>query len=143
MTYGPGQRPHKLIPYIVLDLLRGCSPRLSSGRRKVDWVYVDDVIDGFLAAARRENIEGDTIDLGSGVLVSIREIVMQLTTLVNVGIEPRFGALPDRPFEKIRVADVESAYVKLRWRAETTLESGLAQTVEWYRVYGNAFSGKK
>lgn len=143
MTYGPGQRSHKIIPQVTLDLLRGRSPRLSSGRREVDWVYVDDVIDGFLAAAQQENVEGSTIDLGSGILVSIREVVMQLATLIDANIEPSFGALPDRPFEKIRAADVEFAYAKLRWSAETTLESGLAQTVEWYRAHLNAFLEKK
>ena len=54
MVYGPGQRDgSKLIPYVTDCLLRGEHPRLSSGRREVDWVYVDDVVAALLAAARR------------------------------------------------------------------------------------------
>ena len=68
MTYGPGQAPTKLIPSVALALLQGERPRLSSGRHRSDWVYISDVIEGFVAAATVSGIEGKTIDLGSGTL---------------------------------------------------------------------------
>jgi nucleoside-diphosphate-sugar epimerase len=37
---------------VILSLLRGTPPKLASGRWSADWVYVDDVIDGFVLAAR-------------------------------------------------------------------------------------------
>jgi nucleoside-diphosphate-sugar epimerase len=133
MTYGPGQRTHKLIPYVILELLQGRVPKLSSGCRPIDWIYVDDVIEGMLAAAYKEDIVGCTIDLGSGTLISINDMVNQLVRVVGTTITPCFGALPDRPFEKVRVADIEDAYKKLGWKPETPLQRGLAQTVQWYR----------
>jgi nucleoside-diphosphate-sugar epimerase len=39
MVYGPVQAPTKLIPAVTLSLLRGEAPKLSSGRRRADWVY--------------------------------------------------------------------------------------------------------
>ena len=67
MTYGPGQRDgSKLIPYVATALLRGESPRLSSGTREVDWIYVGDVVDAYLAAAVADGVEGTSIDIGSG-----------------------------------------------------------------------------
>ena len=51
MTYGPGQAPSKLIPAVTLSLLRGERPKLSSGKARADWVYIGDVIEGFIAAA--------------------------------------------------------------------------------------------
>jgi nucleoside-diphosphate-sugar epimerase len=46
MVYGPGQRDHaKLVPYVITSLLKGETPRLGSGLREVDWIYVDDVVD--------------------------------------------------------------------------------------------------
>jgi UDP-glucose 4-epimerase len=66
MAYGPGQADlTKLVPYVALSLLRGESPRLSRGRRRVDWIYVDDVVDGMLAAAQSDLVPGVTIDLGT------------------------------------------------------------------------------
>ncbi|MDN5750691.1 MAG: NAD-dependent epimerase/dehydratase family protein, partial [Pseudonocardia sp.] len=52
-TFGPGQAAGKLLPYAAACALRGEAPRLSSGRRRGDWVFVDDVVDGMLSATRR------------------------------------------------------------------------------------------
>jgi nucleoside-diphosphate-sugar epimerase len=133
MTYGPGQRAHKLIPYVTLALLQGQAPTLSSGTRGVDWIYVEDVIDGMLAAAVKPGVEGCTIDLGSGVLVPIRDVVLQLAAIIGAKPAPHFGALPDRPMEKVRVADMTEAREKLGWQPRTSLRTGLERTVEWYR----------
>lgn len=133
MTYGPGQDERKLIPYVILSLLKGEAPRLSSGWQQIDCVYVDDVIDGFIAAAEVSNVEGQTLDLGSGVLVSVRALVGELVKLIGAGVEPLFGALPDRPFEQVREANTAEAYSKLGWKSATSLERGLEQTLKWYK----------
>jgi UDP-glucose 4-epimerase len=129
----PGQDHRKIIPAVILSFLKGEAPRLSSGGWEADWVYVDDVTEGFLKVAVEPQIDGATIDLGSGQLVSVRAIVEQLTAIVGNGRKPLFGALPDRPFEQVRVADIVDTYEKLRWKASISLETGLKQTVDWYR----------
>jgi nucleoside-diphosphate-sugar epimerase len=96
-------------------------------------VYVDDVTQGFLKVAVAPQIDGATIDLGSGQLVSVQAIVDQLTEIVGNGLKPIFGALPDRPLEQVRVADIVDTHAKLGWKASISLETGLKQTVEWYR----------
>jgi len=63
MVYGPGQLDYtKLIPYVTLSLLRGEAPMLSSGARLVDWIYVDDVVDGLIGCAQAPGIEGRTVN---------------------------------------------------------------------------------
>ena len=133
MTYGPGQNVRKIIPSVTLSLLQSEAPLLASGQRQVDWIYIDDVISGMLAAAQVPHVEGCTFDLGSGALVSIRSVVQQLTNLANPQIEPLFGALPDRPVEKVRVANTAYSYEKLGWQPVISLEAGLEHTVNWYR----------
>lgn len=134
MTYGPGQSTSKLIPSITHALLRGEAPRLSSGRLKADWVYVTDVIDGFLAAATTPGIEGQTIELGSGLLISIRHIVERLIATSGTNIEPLWGALPDRPSEQERTANTTAAFELLGWRASTALDCGLRQTFASFKA---------
>jgi UDP-glucose 4-epimerase len=133
MTYGPGQAPTKLIPSVVLSLLQGEAPKLSSGRTKADWIYVADVIDAFLLAATTPGLEGKSIDLGTGSLVSVRDVVDRVATISETNIAPLFEALPDRPAENAVAANTATASELLGWRACTTLDSGLRQTFEWFK----------
>jgi UDP-glucose 4-epimerase len=134
MVYGPAQQDlGKLIPYVTLCLLRGEAPRLSSGQRDVDWIYVDDVVDGIIAAAQASNVEGKTIDIGSGELVSIRNVVEHLVRLTNPTIQPVFGALAERPLEQVRKANVATAHAQIGWKPKTLLREGLENTVNWFR----------
>jgi nucleoside-diphosphate-sugar epimerase len=140
MTYGPRQPIHKIIPSVILSLLKGEAPKLASGVREVDWIYVDDVIEGMLAAARVAGVEGYTFDLGSGNLVSIRSLVEQLTQIVNPQIKPLFGALPDRPVEKVRVANTAYTLDKLGWQPRISLATGLGTTVNWFEQQLNKYN---
>jgi len=135
MTYGPGQPIGKILPHVILALLEERAPRLASGRRQVDWIYVDDVIEGMAMAATREGVEGQTLDLGSGRLVTIREAVEAIVGIMKPRVEPVFGAVPDRPVEITRVADVARVKQLLGWEPSTSLETGLARTIDWYRAH--------
>jgi len=132
MTYGPGQAATKLAPMVIQSVLRNEAPRLTSGRTKSDWVYVSDVITGFIAAATAPGIEGQTFDLGTGALLSMRSFVEHLVGVMGTSIAPQFGALPDRPAENERAADIATAAAGLGWKASTSLPEGLRQTVSWY-----------
>lgn len=132
-VYGPGQADiTKLIPYVTLSLLRGEQPRLTSGAKQVDWVYIDDVVDALVAAYRTEASIGRGFDVGSGSSRSVRETVDLLCDIVGNGITPRFGAIPDRPLDTPQTADLEPAGTTLHWRPKVGLESGLRRAVQWY-----------
>jgi nucleoside-diphosphate-sugar epimerase len=132
MAYGPGQPTWKVIPYSILALLRNEAPRLSSGRRPLDWIYVDDVVDGLVLVGCRPGLEG-SVELGSGTLTPIRDIIAKLVAMIAPSIEPIFDALPDRPRASERPADIETTRARLGWVATTSLDEGLARTVSWYR----------
>jgi nucleoside-diphosphate-sugar epimerase len=133
MVYGPGQRDlRKLVPYVTLSLLRGEAPELSSGSRLVDWVYVDDVVDGLLAAAQADGAVGGTFDIGSGAFRSVRDVALQLAEIIDPGAPLAFGDLPDRPLEAVRLANVSETLERLGWAAAVSLEDGLARTAAWY-----------
>ena len=132
MVYGPGQQePTRLIPYVIRSLLRGEPPRLTSGTRAIDWVYVDDVVEAFVLTALARGIEGATVDIGSGSTLTIRELVEKIAAMVNPRIAPIFGALPDRPLETSNVADAGRTEELLGWRPVTTIDDGLRITLDW------------
>jgi UDP-glucose 4-epimerase len=134
MVYGPAQQDlTKLIPYVTLSLLRGEMPKISSGGRPVDWIYVSDVVDGFMTLAEAPGIDGGTFDLGSGSLISIREIVQQLAAVVDPKAKVQFGALPDRPLEPTRLAKTAETFARIGWKPQVSLPEGLERTVDWYK----------
>jgi len=86
-----------------------------------------------MALAQAPGVDGATIDLGSGTLVSIREIVQQLASVVDPGARVEFGALPDRPLEPTRIARTAETFARMGWKPRVSLREGLERTVEWYR----------
>lgn len=136
MVYGPAQMDfQKLVPYVITSLLRGESPELSSGDRRVDWVYVDDVVDGLVRGATVSGIEGETIDIGSGRRHSIHEVVEEVEKRIDTETEPIYGARSDRLHEPEFVADTSRTFTLLEWKAQTSLSDGLHRTVDWYRTF--------
>jgi nucleoside-diphosphate-sugar epimerase len=133
MVYGPGQQDlRKLIPYVTTALLRGEIPELGSGTRLVDWVYVDDVVDAFLAAASSERAPGQAFDIASGTQLSIRDTVELLAKIIGADQQPHFGAVADRPLDRAQVADIAPAGELLGWQPRIGLETGLRRTADWY-----------
>jgi len=133
MVYGPRQNPKKVIPYSIQSLMRGEPPKLTSGKWCADWIYVDDVTDGFIAAAEVSGIEGLTVDLGTGQLVSVEAMIRQVVKTLEVSIEPQFGALSTRLWEEVRAADLEHTRRVLGWQPKTSVDEGIKKTVDWHR----------
>lgn len=134
MVYGPGQRDlHKLIPYTIISLLAGRSPEVTSGRRLVDWVYVDDVVGAYLASALAPSSPGQTLEIGTGRLTSVEDVVRTLASLIDPSIEPSFGAVAERPYEQIRVGQIERTASTIGWQPTTELREGLERTIAWFR----------
>jgi len=133
MTFGPGQKEFKVVPSTILSLLRNRRAKIGSGSRLVDWIYIDDVVEGLVAAACAPDLPC-TIDLGSGVLVSVadvaREIARQLGRehLLEIGE----GA---RGEERICVADVEAARRLIGFEASTGLAEGISSTIESFASF--------
>ena len=127
MVYGPDDpNAHRLIPSVVAAFADGRRPAVSSGTRRIDWVYVEDVVDAFLAAA---DGEPGVFDIGSGTLVSIRETVRLVAAAMGTAIAPAFGVVGDRPLERELRADPEPARASLGWRPTVGLAEGIARTV--------------
>jgi UDP-glucose 4-epimerase len=132
MVYGPEQDSRFLIPTTISSVINGIPPKLSSGKRPIDWLYIDDLISGLIAMADAPDIVGQTLDLGTGNLSTIREVVERIVTRIDRRVDPIFGAIPDRLNEQIRVANAADSYAQIGWKATTSLEEGLKSTIDWY-----------
>jgi UDP-glucose 4-epimerase len=133
MVYGPDEPNRKrLVPYVIDSLLRGAALELSSGRRRVDWVYVADVVDALLSASTEPGAAGRVLDVGSGTVHSIHEAVELIADTVDANVAPAFGRVPDRAMERDLVADIGPAVQHLRWQPKVDLATVIARTVDWH-----------
>ena len=137
MVYGPGQSDEtKLIPYVITSLLKGEVPTFTSGVREVDWIHVDDVAKAYLTAAVASGVDGKTLDVGTGELATVRDVVEKLFSIIGSKEDPAFGAVEDRQMEQVRRADVQQTNRIRQWKPTLDLDSGVLKTVRWYRERG-------
>ena len=134
MVYGPDQPDTtKLVPYVIDCFLGGRQPQLGSGTRLVDWVYIDDVVDAFVQAAREPQAPGVVADIGTGEGHTIADVVRTLARLTGHDRPVHFGERDDRRHDVAHLADPGLAVTALNWRPRTGLSEGLARTVNWRR----------
>lgn len=136
MVYGPGhQDEQKLIPYVIRSLLTGTPVRLASGARRVDWIFVGDLVSGLACLLGAPAAAGRVVDFGSGRMVTVRNVVEQIYHALGRADPPPFGTLPDRSGEPEPKADLLATEALIGWRPETPLAEGLASTIEWFRSH--------
>jgi nucleoside-diphosphate-sugar epimerase len=132
-VYGPGQPAHTLVPAAISAALAGRDFPMTLGEQQRDFVYVEDVVEGLLAAALAPGVEGQALDLGTGMAHALRQVVEQIWALAGGTGQVLAGALPYRRGEALAlVANAARAAELTGWRAHTDLEDGLRQTIHEY-----------
>lgn len=133
MAYGPGQPDWKLIPYAIERLANGAPVNIASPERLVDWIYVSDVAEGLIAAAEAPDIDGRTLDIGSGQLVSIGDLVGRLASIVAPETKLDTGKPAPRLNEVVKVAQAAETQRLTGWQAIVGLDIGLQRTFAAFR----------
>jgi nucleoside-diphosphate-sugar epimerase len=137
MVYGPGQADtSKVLPYVITRLLSGQPAELSSCSHSFDWIHVRDVVNAVLAIHEARDVDGTTVDIGTGRLTSVRDVVSAAAATLDSENLLKFGVLEDRAGEPLRVADVSETLRTTGWRHCIDLTEGLRDTVAWYRQAG-------
>jgi UDP-glucose 4-epimerase len=104
---------------------------LGDGTQTMDFVFVEDVARANLLATKAP-ITDDVINVASGTETSLRELADTLSRVMGVELPPAFG--PARKVNPVarRLADVRKAERLLGFKAQFTLEQGLAKLVDWW-----------
>jgi nucleoside-diphosphate-sugar epimerase len=125
-AYGLGQPSRLLLPAALEAARAGQDFPMTAGTQRKDWIFIDDVVDGLLAALRADLPAGTTVELGTGLSTSVRDVVERLYAVVGRGGRPLPGMLPTRPGEEpIQIADAERTAALIGWRAAVSLDEGL------------------
>jgi UDP-glucose 4-epimerase len=134
-VYGPRQDPNGEAGVVAIfagQLLAGRRPTIyGDGTQTRDYLFVDDAVDAFVRAAERGG--GLLMNIGTGVETSVRELYASMASLVGAHDEP--GVAAARPGELARSSlDPGRAAIQLGWKPWTTLDEGLAITLDWFRA---------
>jgi nucleoside-diphosphate-sugar epimerase len=98
--------------------------------------YVDNIIDGLIAAGTIEPPFEGIINIGSNQEIAIRDLVRKIHEFTSSESELRIGALAYRPTEIWRMCAANSqAEELLGWKSKISFDEGLKRTVEWFKHY--------
>jgi UDP-glucose 4-epimerase len=137
-VYGPGQAVRALMPAAIRAALDGEDFPMTLGEQQRDFVYVDDIVVGMLAAAGAPGVEGESLDLGTGEVHTVREIVELVWAMTEAEGRILVGALPYRPgVVMCLAADADRTARLTSWQAQTGLGEGLRHTIDWARGVGD------
>lgn len=139
-AFGPYQSERAIIPELIIKCLRGEPIETTEGKQTREFNYVENIIDGFVAASQTEPIFEGVINIGSNREIAIYDLVKKIHRLTDSTSELRIGALEYRPTEIWRMcADNDSAQRILGWTPNISFETGLQYTIKWFRKYLDVF----
>jgi dTDP-glucose 4,6-dehydratase len=133
-TFGPRQSARAVIPTIIAQALSRSVIDLGATQTTRDFLYVADTAAGIMRAGVTEGIEGEVINLGTGVEVTIGEVAERVLRLVgkdvDVALDEQRLRPPESEVERL-VADTTKAKSLLGWEPEVDLDEGLRRTIDW------------
>ncbi len=134
IVYGPGQSPTMMIPELITSLLKGMDFKMTEGKQTRDFIFVNDVVDGIIAAAVKKGIDGEVFNICSSEERSIREVAELILDIMASKNRLLFGAKAYRENEVWRLfGSYEKARRLLNWSPKTNIKDGLRKTINWYR----------
>lgn len=134
-TFGPRQSARAVIPSIISQCLAGMDEiRLGSLTPRRDMNFVENTIDGFLAAGASKNAIGKVVNFGSNREISIgdlAQLIIQLTNSSAIIAHETDRVRPEKSEVERLLADNTLAVELFGWTPRIDLEEGLARTIEW------------
>jgi dTDP-glucose 4,6-dehydratase len=132
-NYGPYQFPEKVIPLFATNLIDGHPvPLYGDGENVRDWLHVDDHCSAIALVVARGRA-GEIYNIGGGTELTNRELTSRLIDLTGrdesfvTPVEDRKGH--DRRYS----VDISKIAAELGYSPSVDFETGLAETVAWYR----------
>lgn len=134
-AFGPYEEPTCLIPALAINGLQGDFPPLVNPDVARDYIYVADVVNAFMLLVQNpDRIKGEVYNLGTGLQLSLSQVVETVRKVLVIKTEPVWGSMPDRQWDtNIWVANNTKIREKLGWEPQYSFEQGFRATIEWLK----------
>jgi nucleoside-diphosphate-sugar epimerase len=135
-VYGPRQDPSSPYSGVISIFLeragRGETPVIyGDGEQSRDFIFVADVVQANLLAARQSGITGQVFNIGTGRDTTVNRLWKAIRGLANATRAPEYQPAREGDI-RTSVADIRLAEETLGFQAQTPFEEGLALTYDWY-----------
>jgi nucleoside-diphosphate-sugar epimerase len=130
--FGPHEHPGRLVASVITALLDQREARVSSGDQRRPFLHVADVASA-LVALLLGPVEG-AVNISASDAPRVRDVVELIAQQIGHPELVRYGAIPSAPSEPpILLADTRRLTEEVGWRPRYDLESGIAQTIDWWK----------
>jgi UDP-glucuronate 4-epimerase len=131
-VYGPRQRPDLAIHQFTRRIYAGQPiDQFGDGSTRRDYTYIDDVIQGTMAALKYDGPRHDIFNLGESETIQLKELIAALES--TLGKKAKINQLPEQPGDMpLTCADISKARKFLSYNPTTKFSEGLPRFVEWF-----------
>jgi nucleoside-diphosphate-sugar epimerase len=133
MSYGVGNYSSaSVVNAVINQLLKGDSPKLIGGESLYDIIYIDDIVDAFLAMGERGE-HNKNYYIGHRKLRTFKEIFADIGAVVNPNVELLFGAYSDASKMDYAQIDKNALYNDTGFEAKADFKESILKTAEWLK----------
>jgi len=131
-VYGPRQRPDLAIHQFTRRIHAGQPiEQFGDGTTRRDYTYIDDVIQGTMAALQYEGPRFDVFNLGENETIQLKDLVVAIENAL--GKKAIINQLPEQPGDMpLTCADISKARKLLGYNPTTDLRKGLSKFIDWF-----------
>src|SRR6266498_692140 len=131
-VYGPRQRPDLAIHQFTRRIYAGQPiDQFGDGSTRRDYTYIDDVIQGTMAALQYQGPLYDIFNLGESETIQLKELISAIENAL--GKKAKVNRLPEQPGDMpLTCADISKARKLLGYKPTTKLSEGLQKFIDWF-----------
>lgn len=130
--YGPHEAEGRLVSSVIRCLLQDSEAHCTYGKQLRDFLHVEDVASAFAKLLCSD--ESGAFNIASGEAVTLRKVAQRIGEEIGRPHLLRFGALPSPELEAPLIVGDNERLRKLGWAPAYSLETGIRQTVAWWRT---------
>jgi UDP-glucuronate 4-epimerase len=132
-AYGPAQRPDLAIHKFIKSISKGEPITMyGDGSTSRDYTFVDDIVNGILAAVQYDKSDFEIINLGNNYSISLKELVKTIEAVI--GKQAIIEQLPEQAGDVPKTfADITKAKTLLGYDPQTKLKDGITKFYDWFK----------
>ena len=131
-VYGPRQRPDLAIHQFTRRIYAGQPiEQFGDGTTRRDYTYIDDVIQGTMAALKYDGPLFDIFNLGESDTIQLKDLIAAIENAL--GKKAKINRMPEQPGDMpLTCADISKARKLLGYNPTTRFSDGLPRFIEWF-----------